>query len=692
MVGFRDGLAWDAIVGQDDLKEALEVVAVDDDLGLLIEGETGTAKSTAVRALAERLPAQRAIADCPYGCPPDAPAEQCDSCRERIDPPVETRRVPVVTVPLGATRDRIVGSLAVGEALDGDASFDPGLLARANRGILYVDEVNCLDDHLVNCLLDAAASGVNRVERDGLSRTHPADFTLIGTMNPEEGRLRPQLRDRFALQVSVTGSDGIDERARIIDAALGRADPPGDATRAEPTDLDAARDRLADIGLPTEHKRRIAAVCADSGVDGHRADIAAARAAIARAALAGRSTVIEADVDWALERGLAHRRRGDPFESTDDPFQTIEDSTGSTADSVESSDESSPDQGGGAESVDGEGDGGGADETPGQARGPDHGGDRPSERGNRSADDTVDTVPDDGDATDRSGDRGASSTASASGTDEARDGSDGPAPDGRDGASDRVHTAARPAASVGRPDIEVPEVGPAEATGDRPGTTTDAGAGPRVRVERAAPGDDVDAAATARAAARTGGVDRDALRRSVDRDAAPALIAIAIDASASMGPAIERTKAVATATLNDAYADRDRVAVVEMRGESASVCVPPTDSVSVAARYLAGLAPGERSPLVEGCQTLADVLADADAGSTVAVVVTDGHPTVADRPLPALESAAERLGAVADRTIVVAAGEGPGIDRIAAATDGSRIDLDALTADRIARARADDRD
>ncbi len=175
------GPTFAAVVGQRDLKDGLLAVATDDDLdGLLVRGEKGTAKSTAVRALADLLPEQRAVADCPYGCPPDRPDEQCEDCRTRSDPPVETRSVPLVTLPLGATRDRVVGTLSVADALDGDHEFDPGLLARANRGILYVDEVNLLDDHLVDVLLDAAASGQNRVERDGVTVTTPPSSRSSG--------------------------------------------------------------------------------------------------------------------------------------------------------------------------------------------------------------------------------------------------------------------------------------------------------------------------------------------------------------------------------------------------------------------------------------------------------------------------------------------------------------------------------
>src|SRR6056297_3108044 len=262
-----------AIVGQRDLKRVLLLAAAHDDLsGAVITGEKGTAKSTAVRALVDLLPEQRAVADCPYGCSPDDSSQQCDDCRDRdpADLPVETRPVPLVTLPLGATRDRVVGTLSVGDALAGEADFDPGLLARANRGILYVDEVNLLDDHLVDILLDAAASGVNTVERDGVSVSHPAEFTLIGTMNPEEGELRPQLRDRFDLQATVTGSQDIDERVDIIDRALGtgEADEGAEAFSEEITafrdSLRAARESLPTVRLPAEFKRTIADLCTEA--------------------------------------------------------------------------------------------------------------------------------------------------------------------------------------------------------------------------------------------------------------------------------------------------------------------------------------------------------------------------------------------------------------------------------------------
>lgn len=358
-------LPFPAIVGQNELKRVLLAVATNDGLdGALIVGEKGTAKSTAVRGLVDLLPEQRAVADCPYGCAPDAPNLQCDDCRER-DPeamPVETRPVPLVTLPLGATRDRVVGTLSVEDALAGAADFDPGLLARAHRGILYVDEVNLLDDHLVDVILDAAASGVNTVERDGVSVSHPAEFTLVGTMNPEEGDLRPQLRDRFALQATVEGCREIDQRVEIIDRALetdasgaGGSDGPepwteyADETATLREELAAARDRLAEVTLPDDFKAEIADLCLEAGVDGHRGDVATARTAMTIAALEGRTTVIESDVHEAASYTLPHRLRSTPFEDEPDVEDLLEDRF-----DEESTDESeSEDDADGDESADG---------------------------------------------------------------------------------------------------------------------------------------------------------------------------------------------------------------------------------------------------------------------------------------------------------------------------------------------------
>jgi len=657
MVGFREtaSVPFPAIVGQEPLKRALLAVTVNDALdGLLIRGEKGTAKSTAVRALVELLPNQRAVADCPYGCPPDEPAAQCASCRARTDPPVEERPVPLVTFPLGATRERIVGSLSVQDALDGEMDFDPGVLAAANRGFLYVDEVNLLDDHLVDVLLDAAASGVNRVERDGMSVTHPAEFTLLGTMNPEEGDLRPQLRDRFALQVRVEGSDDLDERVAIMNTALAPNTTSSTETQraiARQRDrIQSARAQLADVTLPSEHKRTIAAVCADADVDGHRADIAAARTAIAFAALEGRETVTEDNIHDALALALPHRLQSRPFEDAPDTEEILEDhfeegsSSGEEPDTQESA-ESPPDE----RANDGTPDSGGANTSPDSQHA-----DAPSE-----SDDDAGPTPT------APGERNDDGTPIASTRQPASVG-DGAAPD----------VAEAPLKTT----AERTETGRVRTT-----KSPDA-IGPRVRTTTATDGDDIDVPASLRSAATDGRSEIESrdLRQSVNVGSAAALIVFAVDASASMRQTFEAAKGTVMDLLRDAYQARDEVAFVAFAGEEAEVLLPPTDSVTLAARHLKDLPTGDRTPLSAGLETVTDLVATADAPASVAVLVTDGKPNVAEgSPTAATRSAAESLGRHVDQTLLVDTGDptdrGRLVEPIVQATDGRRIPIDQLT-------------
>ena len=319
-----------AVIGQEELQSALLVNAVNPSVGgVLIRGERGTGKSSAVRGLQRVLPDIPVVADCPFGCPPDDPANQCQKCRQRSA--VETERVstPVVDLPLGATEDRVVGSLDIEQALnEGVSALDPGLLARANRGILYVDEVNLLDDYLVDLLLDAAASGVNRVEREGVSVEHPANFVLVGTMNPEEGSLRPQFVDRFGLRVDIAAPDDPEERAAIIEVAETFDRSPTRVTeRYEPEErrlrerVVAAREQYAEVTLGDDLRTSIATVCVGAGVEGSRGDIATARCARALAALDGRTDVTEPDVRRAAGLALPHRIPNSPF---DDPVDVDE--------------------------------------------------------------------------------------------------------------------------------------------------------------------------------------------------------------------------------------------------------------------------------------------------------------------------------------------------------------------------------
>ncbi|WP_225334385.1 ATP-binding protein [Halomicrobium urmianum] len=690
------GPSFADVVGQRDLKEGLLAVAANDDLdGLLIRGEKGTAKSTAVRALADLLPAQRAVADCPYGCPPDDPARQCDECRERTDPPVEERSVPLVTLPLGATRDRVVGTLSVADALDGDHEFDPGLLARANRGVLYVDEVNLLDDHLVDVLLDAAASGANRVERDGVTVTHPAEFTLIGTMNPEEGDLRPQLRDRFALQTEVTACEDIEERVAVIDQALGdgEADAGGDEPDADPGErLRDARDRLADAELPAEFREEIAELCRDAGLDGHRGDIATARAARTFAALDGRTTVIESDVERAAEFALPHRLKSKPFEDAPDVDDVLDDHFEDDAEGDE------PDgDGAGSEAEaaaeDGECSGGGESRggTEGNELGESDQSDDDPDSDGVDADPGTDGEPgesEDG-STDSPAPAGADHDSDGSGGDAGSDPSDGDA----DGDADDEATPLVPGQSragvgdSGAPDVGAPSVdADGVASGRANAPTADRGA--RVRTERADATDDVDAAASVRAAASRGadGVESRDLRKSVRAGDADALVAFAVDASASMRPAMRAAKGTVLELLEDAYQARDEVAFVAFAGEGADVVLPPTDSVSLAARHLKDLPTGDRTPLPAGLSTASEVLDRAEPDAGIVVLVTDGRANAADgSPVEATRDAARGLAETADATLVVDAGDGRAglIDVVATETGASVVPLSALSAESV---------
>lgn len=313
-----------AIVGAGDMALALVLTTVSPEVGgVLVRGEKGTAKSTMVRALAEVLPAQQVVVGCRFGCDPASPDPECPDGPHPVDAGVRTVPARLVELPVGATDDRVTGSLDLGRALGaGEAAFEPGLLADANRGILYVDEVNLLHDHLVDLLLDAAAMGRNTVERDGVSVSHAARMVLVGTMNPEEGELRPQLLDRFGLTVEVNASRDPAERVEVVRRRLAfDADPAGFTARfaaeqdALRTRLSEARARLDDVELSDWALAKIATVCAGFDVDGMRADIVTARTARAHAAWQGRPSVTRDDIRTAALLALPHRRRRKPFDA-----------------------------------------------------------------------------------------------------------------------------------------------------------------------------------------------------------------------------------------------------------------------------------------------------------------------------------------------------------------------------------------
>ena len=315
-----------AIIGQENMKKALILNVVNPRLGgVLIQGEKGTAKSTTVRALAELLPPRPCIVGCRFHDDPHDKSNWCDECHEKYDnaePETELLPMRVTELPVSATEDRVVGTLDIEAAIrEGKRSFEPGILADANRNILYVDEINLLDDHVVDVLLDSAAMGINTVEREGISYSHPARFSLVGTMNPEEGDIRPQLLDRFALSVYITGEKDLDKRAEVIKRRLEYEDDPevfnakwAEEQEKEVHRIERAIKLLPQVTVTNEILRMAAEISITLGVEGHRADITLIKTAETIAAVDGHTEVTKEDLRTAARLALPHRMRRRPFE------------------------------------------------------------------------------------------------------------------------------------------------------------------------------------------------------------------------------------------------------------------------------------------------------------------------------------------------------------------------------------------
>ena len=327
-----------AIVGQERMKRALVLNAVDPRIGgVLIRGERGTAKSTAARALAALLPVVRVVDDCRFGCDPENAVTWCTECRERVSNgsslPTKTRSTAFINLPISATEDRVVGTLDIEKAIQkGERSFEPGVLAAANRGLLYIDEVNLLDDHVVDILLDSAAMGMNIIEREGISFSHPARFILVGTMNPEEGDLRPQLLDRFALSVEIYGIRDARDRVQIMERNLNFESNPEKFREAWlekeqilSHQIDQARALLDVVTYTSRDLLPIAQLTASLHVDGHRADLVILKAARAQAAFEGRTTINGRDIALAAELALPHRIRRGPFQQEEITMEELHD-------------------------------------------------------------------------------------------------------------------------------------------------------------------------------------------------------------------------------------------------------------------------------------------------------------------------------------------------------------------------------
>jgi magnesium chelatase subunit D len=608
---------FSAIVGHDDLRLALLLNAVHPAIGgVLVRGEKGTAKSTIVRGLAALLPPVDVVEGCRFSCDPGAPDP---GCPDGPHSPGATRRpARLVELPVGATEDRLAGSLDLERALTGGVrTYQPGLLCAAHRGVLYVDEVNLLHDHLVDLLLDAAAMGRAHVERDGVSVSHAASFLLVGTMNPEEGELRPQLLDRFGLTVEVAAAREVETRAEVIRRRLAyEADPGAFAATWSTSDgelasrIVTARKALAGVALPDAELRRIAALCAAFDVDGMRADIVTARAASAHAAWNGRTDVLKEDIRAAARLALPHRRRRNPFDAPgidEDLLDQI----------LDDDDEPEP--------------------PPPPPQDEDDG--SPLEDGPEPAE---------------------------------QDGSPSePPPPQQQNDSPGIGAQDVTVAASGQPYrprlFTVAGTGAGES-GHRSRAVTEDGR--RIGAER--PGvrtGSIHLTETIRAAAPHQGTREregrriafrpDDLRVAVREGHESNLVLFCVDASGSMAARrrMEQVKTAILSLLLDAYQRRDKVGLITFRGGEATLALPPTSSVDIAAVRLEELPAGGRTPLAEGLLKAAEALRLEHVRDPhrrpLLVVVTDGRATHGDDALARAHAVADHLADTGVASVVV---------------------------------------
>ena len=610
----------------DELRLALVLNAVSPAIGgVLVRGEKGTAKSTMVRGLAAVLPPVAVVPGCRFSCDPAEPDPACPDGPHEPGVGGLGRPARLIELPVGASEDRLLGALDIERALtEGVKAYEPGLLAGAHRGVLYVDEVNLLHDHLVDLLLDAAALGVCYVEREGVSVQHASRFLLVGTMNPEEGELRPQLLDRFGLTVEAAAPRDPARRAEVVRRRMDYdADPAGFTARWQPAEAElaarivAARRRLPSVTLPDSALRQVASVCAAFGVDGLRADLVTARAAVAHAAWQGRPVVTDEDIRAAARLALPHRRRRQPFDPPGLDERQLDEALAAGADEDPDPD---PEPGPG---------------SPGDNPADPAGGPPPGADGTAGAD--------------------AGDPAGSSGEPSAGDGPGPPDQPAGDGAADQ---AAPGQAAPGQPPaapgpvfrvrhLEVPGIG-AGAAGRRSRARGDTGAvtgaqpppGPTRRLHLA--GTLAAAAPYQVARGRTGPgglvLRPEDLREARREGREGNLVLFLVDASGSMA-ARSRMGAVKGAVLSlllDAYQRRDKVGLVSFRGSAAQLLLPPTSSVEAAAARLAALPTGGRTPLAAGLLRAGEVLATERLRDPVRrpllVVVTDGRATASPGP------------------------------------------------------------
>ncbi|TET13572.1 MAG: VWA domain-containing protein [Dehalococcoidia bacterium] len=541
-------LPFTAIVGQLKLKQALVLNAINPSLlGVLVRGEKGTGKSTAVRALADLLP-EIEVVRCPFNCGPNDASLRCATCNDSYmlgeGLPTMTRKIKVVELPLGATEDRVTGTLDIGKALrEGIKALEPGILAEVNQGILYIDEVNLLDDHLVDILLDSAAMGVNTVEREGISVAHPSKFILVGTMNPEEGEIRPQLLDRFGLSVDIKGTKDAEERIEIIRVVEGFEKAPESFSKRYEKGQEELRQRilkarelLKEVEMAEDLLKTIAAICLEFEVHGHRADFLIARAGKTIAAYNQRKNVIGEDVREAAELVLPHRMRRMPFEEPKPVTERVEAiirQRKTPALESENSEQGNSESGGPDEDEEGD--------------------------SHAQIDEGLRRLK-------KSFEMGAQKKAEIKVSKDKKR---------RVGSGRRARTLSSHSGKYVK--AKLPE-----------GKTTDIAIDATIRASVARKGDLK--------------IEEEDLREKVRAKKISSVIVFVVDASGSMAAirGMEMAKRAIMALLEDSYQKRDKVSFIAVAGDKADVLLPPTSSVELAVRYLRELPTGGRTPLPDG--------------------------------------------------------------------------------------------
>jgi magnesium chelatase subunit D len=612
---------FSAIVGQEEMKLALILNAVDPSIGgVLLMGHRGTGKSTAVRGLAELLPEIKVVAGCAYRCDPGG-SNLCDECQKKSDSgePLERElvAVAVVDLPLGATEDRVCGTIDIERALQqGTKTFEPGLLARANRGLLYIDEVNLLDDHLVDVLLDVAVTGVNKVEREGISIEHPAQFVLIGSGNPEEGELRPQLLDRFGLHVDVTTDHDLDRRVDIVERRNAFERDPETYCASQAQDQEQLRNKITRAQKNTVSTiverpllRQIAQLCTELKIDGHRGELTITRSGRALAAFEGRKKVTADDVRRVTPMALRHRLRRDPLEEAAgiERIQRALEKVFADQPTKRNAGSNSGGQGDGTRSA---------------------GQNSAREARNRSA---AEVPRSHGKSADPNGGRGFDSPAvpslsSAVGIELSEF-----------GFSERSGAARRSKAAhlSSRRDAGSKQICCGSQRGRYARAVSFGEEGSRIAV-------DATLRATAGAGYRVPGPRSSSLPPADTRHLMPSLrykqlsrkkgrlFIFAIDASGSMAiNRIRQAKGAALSLLKQSYIKRDRVAIVGFRGTSAEVLLPPSKSMLRARRVLDSLGVGGGTPLTAGLiRSLEIAKQDRSESEIFLLVFTDGNANV----------------------------------------------------------------